>query len=143
MKKVKITVFALIGLMAKSMACKANDNMVFAENLPTKAKVFVQHNFPRLSVAYAEKRASSQGMVYEVSLNDGTEVVFNQNGVWGMIDCKWEAVPTSLMPTTLSSFVEKQFADSKVVKLYRGDNGYVAALSNGISLKFDQEGRLV
>lgn len=143
MKKFKITVFALIGLMAKSMACKANDNMVFAENLPTKAKVFVQHNFPRLSVAYAEKRASNQGMVYEVSLNDGTEVVFNQNGAWGMIDCKWEAVPASLMPTTLSSFVEKQFADSKVVKLYRGDNGYVAALSNGISLKFDQDGRLV
>ena len=143
MKKVKITVFALIGLMAKSMACKANDNMVFAENLPTKAKVFVQHNFPRLSVAYAEKRASDQGMVYEVSLNDGTEVVFNQNGAWGMIDCKWEAVPASLMPTTLSSFVEKQFAGSKVVRLYRVDNGYVAALSNGISLKFDQEGRLV
>ena len=143
MKKFKITVFALIGLMAKSMACKANDNMVFAENLPTKAKVFVQHNFPRLSVAYAEKRASNQGMVYEVSLNDGTEVEFGQNGAWGMIDCKWEAVPASLMPTTLSSFVEKQFADSKVVKLYRGDNGYVAALSNGISLKFDQEGRLV
>ena len=143
MKKYKITVFALIGLMAKSMACKANDNMVFAENLPTKAKVFVQHNFPRLSVAYAEKRASDQGMVYEVSLNDGTEVVFNQNGAWGMIDCKWEAVPASLMPTTLSSFVETQFAGSKVVKLYRGDNGYVAALSNGISLKFDQEGRLV
>ena len=143
MKKVKITVFALIGLMAKSMACKANDNMVFAENLPTEAKVFVQHNFPRLSVAYAEKRASNQGMVYEVSLNDVTEVVFNQNGTWGMIDCKWEAVPASLMPTTLSSFVEKQFAGSKVVKLYRGDNGYVAALSNGISLKFDQDGRLV
>ena len=143
MKKYKITVFALIGLMAKSMACKANDNMVFAENLPTKAKVFVQHNFPRLSVAYAEKRASDQGMVYEVSLNDGTEVVFNQNGAWGMIDCKWEAVPASLMPTTLSSFVEKQFAGSKVVRLYRVDNGYVAALSNGISLKFDQEGRLV
>ena len=143
MKKYKITVFALIGLMAKSMACKANDNMVFAENLPTEAKVFVQHNFPRLSVAYAETRASNQGMVYEVSLNDGTEVVFNQNGAWGMIDCKWEAVPASLMPTTLSSYVEKQFADSKVVKLYRGDNGYVAALSNGISLKFDQDGRLV
>jgi len=142
MKKMKITVFALIGLLTKSMACKASDNMVFAENLPTGAKVFVQHYFPRQSVAYAEKKATRQGMVYEVSLNDGTEVEFGQNGVWGMIDCKWDAVPASLMPASLSSFVKSQFADAKVVRLDRTDNGYVAALSNGISLKFDHEGMI-
>ncbi len=142
MKKVKIAVFALIGLVTKSMACKANDNMVFAENLPTDVKVFVQHNFPRLSVAYAEMRTTPQGMVYDVSLNDGTEVVFSQNGAWGMIDCKLEAVPASLMPASMSSFVESQFAGSKVVALNRSGNGYVAALSNGISLKFDKEGKI-
>ena len=142
MKKMKIAVFALIGLMTKSIACKANDKMVFAENLPTDAKVFVQHNFPRLSVAYAEMRATRQGTVYEVSLNDGTEVVFSQNGAWGMSDCKLEAVPASLMPASLSSFVRSQFTDAKVVRLYKIDSGYEAALSNGISLKFDHEGKI-
>ena len=48
MKKIKIMVLALIGMMTKSMAIKANENMVFAENLPTDAKAFVMHNFPRL-----------------------------------------------------------------------------------------------
>ena len=57
----KITVFALIGLLTKSMACKASDNMVYAENLPTDAKVFVQHYFPRQSVAYAEKKGHPSG----------------------------------------------------------------------------------
>lgn len=142
MKKMKIAVFALIGLMTKSIACKANDKMVFAENLPTDAKVFVQHNFPRLSVAYAEMRSTRQGTVYEVSLNDGTEVVFSQNGAWGMIDCKLEAVPASLMPASLSSFVKSQFTDAKVVRLYKIDGGYEVALSNGISLKFDHEGKI-
>ena len=142
MKKMKITVFALIGLLTKSMACKANENMVFAQNLPTDARVFVQQNFPRLSVAYAEMRATRQGTVYEVSLNDGTEVVFSQNGAWGMIDRKLEAVPATLMPVSLSSFVKSQFADAKVVRLDKTDSGYVAALSNGISLKFDHEGQV-
>ena len=142
MKKIKITVLALIGLMTKSMACNANDKMVFAENLPSEAKVFVHHNFPRLSVAYAEMRTTPQGTVYEVSLNDGTEVVFSQNGAWGMIDCKLEAVPASMMPASLSSFVKSQFAGAKVVKLNRSDSGYVATLSNGISLKFDKEGKV-
>ena len=140
MKKIKITVLALIGLMTKSMVCNANDKMVFAENLPSEAKAFVHHNFPRLSVAYAEMRTTPQGTVYEVSLNDGTEFVFSQNGAWGMIDCKLEAVPTSMMPASLSSFVKSQFASAKVVKLNRSDSGYVATLSNGISLKFDKEG---
>ncbi|MBP5387163.1 MAG: PepSY-like domain-containing protein [Prevotella sp.] len=142
MKKMKITVFALIGLMTKSMVCKANENMVFAENLPTDAKVFVQKNFPRLSVAFVEKKAAGQGSVYEVSLNDGTEVVFSPNGAWGMVDCKLEAVPASLMPAPLSSFVKSQFAGAKVVRLERTNSGYVAALSNGISLKFDHEGQI-
>ena len=142
MKKMKITVFALIGLLTKSMACNANEKMVFAENLPTDAKVFVQHNFPRLSIAYAERKATREGTVYEVSLNDGTEVEFSQNGAWGMIDCKWETVPASLMPASLSSFVKSQFADAKVVRLDRTNNGYVAALSNGMSLKFDHEGMI-
>ena len=140
MKKMKIMVYALIGLMTKSMACKANDKMVFAENLPTDAKVFVQHTFPRLSVAYAEMRTTRQGTVYEVSLNDGTEVFFSQNGTWGMIDCKSEAVPASLMPASLSSLVKSQFTDAKVVRLDRTESGYLAALSNGISLRFDHEG---
>lgn len=142
MKKVKITVLALIGLMVKSMACNANDKMVFAENLPSGAKVFVQHNFPRLSIAYAEMRATSQGTVYNVSLNDGTEVVFSQNGAWGMIDCKLEAVPASLIPASMSSFVKSQFTGAKIVRLNRSDRGYLAALSNGISLKFDNEGKV-
>ena len=142
MKKIKITVLALIGLMTKSMVCNANDKMVFAENLPSEAKAFVHHNFPRLSVAYAEMRTTPQGTVYEVSLNDGTEFVFSQNGAWGMIDCKLEAVPTSMMPASLSSFVKSQFASAKVVKLNRSDSGYVATLSNGISLKFDKEGKV-
>ena len=142
MKKIKITVLALIGLMTKSMVCNANDKMVFAENLPSEAKAFVHHNFPRLSVAYAEMRTTPQGTVYEVSLNDGTEFVFSQNGAWGMIDCKLEAVPTSMMPASLSSVVKSQFASAKVVKLNRSDSGYVATLSNGISLKCDKEGKV-
>ena len=142
MKKMKITVFALIGLLTKSMACKASDNMVFAENLPTGAKVFVQHYFPRQSVAYAEKKATRQGTVYEVSLNDGTVVLFSQNGAWGTVDCKWEAVPASLMPASLTSFVESKFDGAKVVRLDRTNNGYGAALSNGISLNFDNEGQI-
>ncbi len=142
MKKIKMMVFALIGLMTKSMACNANGNMVFAENLPGDAKAFVQTKFPRLSVAYAQTRGTRWGLVYEVSLNDGTEVVFTQNGAWGMIDCKLESVPASLMPASLSSFVASQFAGAKVVRLDRTDSGYMAALSNGISLRTDLQGKL-
>ena len=143
MKKIKITVLALIGLMAKSMACKANERMVFAECLPAEAKAFVQHNFPRLSIAYAEVRATQDGTVYEISLNDGTEVLFSQNGTWGMVDCKLESVPSSLVPTSLSTFVGTRFAGTEVVRLDRtASGGYVATLSNGLSLKFNRHGKL-
>ncbi len=53
MKKTKIMALTRIGLRTKAMACKANENMVFAENLPADAKAFVQNKFPRLSIAFA------------------------------------------------------------------------------------------
>ena len=140
MKKIKIMVLALIGIMTKSMAMKANENMVFAENLPTDAKAFVMHNFPRLSIAYAEMRKTRQGKVYEVSLNDGTELVFSQNGAWGTVDCKLEAVPSSLIPESLSSFVVSNFVNEEVVRLERTDGGEcVATLSNGVCLRFTSQ----
>ena len=140
MKKAKMMVFALIDLMTKSLGCNASDKMVLAKDLPAKVKAFVQHNFPRQSVAYAETRTTDKGKEYVVSLNNGTEVVFNQKGVWSMVDCKSEAVPSSLMPAALPSFLGSLFSDKKVVKLNRTDSGYVAALSNGYSLKLDHEG---
>ena len=142
MKKIKNTVLALMSLMVKSMAFKANDNMVFAENLPNEVKNFVQLNFPRQSVAYAEKNVTDEGTTYEVMLNDGTEVTFNNNGAWGMVDCKIESVPASLMPTTLKSFVASQFVETKVVRIAKMIGGYVATLSNGIVLRLDQNGAL-
>jgi hypothetical protein len=140
MKKIKIMVLALIGMMTKSMAIKANENIVFAENLPTDAKAFVMHNFPRLSIAYAEMRKTRQGKVYDVSLNDGTELVFSQNGAWGTVDCKLEAVPSSLIPESLSSFVVSNFVNEDVVRLERTDGGEcVATLSNGVCLRFTSQ----
>lgn len=144
MKKIKIMVLALIGMMTKSMAIKANENMVFAENLPTDAKAFVMHNFPRLSIAYAEMRKTRQGKVYDVSLNDGTELVFSQNGAWGMVDCMMEAVPSSLIPESLSSFVVSNFVNEDVVRLERTDGGEcVATLSNGVCLRFTGQEQIV
>ena len=140
MKKAKMMVFALIGMMTKSMSSNASDKMVFAKDLPAEVKAFVQQNFPRQSVAYAKMKSTSEGTVYEVSLNDGTEVVFNQDGAWSMVDCKSEAVPASLMPASMPSFLGSLFSSNKVVKLSRTINGYVAALSNGYSMKLDRMG---
>lgn len=142
MKKAKVMMFALINMMVKSMKGKAKEKMIFAEYLPTGSKTFVQHNFPGLSIAYAEMKTAGSEMAYEVSLNDGTEVCFGQKGEWTMVDCKTEAVPEALMPAALTSFVGTHFNDTKVVRLNRTKSGFETLLSNGISLKFNQEGRV-
>ena len=46
----------------------------------------------------------------------------------------------TLMPASMPSFLGSLFSSNKVVKLNRTINGYVAALSNGYSMKLDQMG---
>ncbi len=43
-------------------------------------KSFVMRNFPTKDIAFAEMRFTSRGMVYVAILNDGEQVVFNENG---------------------------------------------------------------
>ncbi len=48
----------------------------------------------------------------------------------------------SQQTASLTSFIGAQFPGSKVVRLDRNDSGYMAALSNGISLRTDLQGKL-
>ena len=142
MKKYKIMVFALIGMMTRFVACKANDKIIMAKQLPMSVKLFVQQNFPHLSIAYAEKRGKGQSAGYDVSLNDGTELYFSVNGKWDMVDCKSEALPSSLIPDSVYNIIDRRFTDAQFVKINKTRNGYEITLSNGVIMKLDMNGQM-
>lgn len=128
--------YMLLEMMTRPIIGKTNEKMVIANDLPINVKLFVQKHFSRQAISFAEMR----GAEYEIYLNDGTEVNFTKNGTLKMVDCKLEAVPSSLLPEAIVANVKALFDDAFIVKIDNNAKGYEVTLSNAINLKYSMGG---
>lgn len=88
MKKSISMVSALIKMMTRPATEKVSEKRIFAEDLPVATKIFVHNNYPGRSIAFIEKVTSSMSTMYVITLNDGLEIVFNENENCKVVDCK-------------------------------------------------------
>ncbi len=140
MKKAISKVSTFIKMMTGTATEKKNEKMVFAKDLPMAIKLFVQRNFSCRSIAMAEMKSTAKGIVYVVYLNDGIQLVFNENGGWEMVDCKMGVIPTALVPANIISFMDVYYPCTPLVKMEKIDDGYEVTLSNYSTLQFDKMG---
>ena len=84
MKKSKNILAAIIGvaivLLAITVELLDKDYVISADSLPLAAKSYVQHNFPDGTIAYAKMKNDLYKTSYEVRLNNGFELEFDDTG---------------------------------------------------------------
>ena len=84
MKKSKNILAAIIGvaivLLAITVELLDKDYVISADRLPLAAKSYVQHNFPDGTIAYAKLKNDLYKTSYEVKLNNGFELEFDDTG---------------------------------------------------------------
>ena len=84
MKKSKNILAAIIGvaivLLAITVELLDKDYVISADSLPLAAKSYVQHNFPDGTIAYAKLKNDLYKTSYEVKLNNGFELEFDNTG---------------------------------------------------------------
>ena len=84
MKKSKNILAAIIGvaivLLAITVELLDKDYVISADRLPLAAKSYVQHNFPDGTIAYAKLKNDLYKTSYEVKLNNGFELEFDNTG---------------------------------------------------------------
>ena len=78
MKQIKL----LVSNLMNTVIMGTNGNNVLANQLPMTIKSFITNQFQGKSIAFVEKNNESQQFLYEVSLNDGTQINFNDKGEW-------------------------------------------------------------
>ena len=104
--------------------------------LPEAITAFLNKNFPGAAVVGVETDNEHGGLEYDVYLNDGTEVDFDTRNQWEKVDCKVKAVPASLVPPTIASYVKTNYLSLPITKIDNKRYGYEIELSKGIDLKF-------
>ena len=143
MKKSIIFLAALICLMIQSVTVMARDRYIPAKNLPAAAKTFIPQNFPGQTVSYAKVEKDLNQKTYEVGLDNGVELQFDQTGICDKVNCQAEAVPAHLVPASLANYVNTRYAGSSIVKIDTDGSGYKAELSNAKDPQFNKRVQLV
>jgi hypothetical protein len=142
MKKMFLLLMTVVLAVMPMMA--DNDRMLTKEELPEKARMFLDRHFDQLEVLYA-KAERDMGVVtsYDVVLEGNVKIEFNRSGDWTSVDCEKGQVPDSVLPQEVLDYVRKRFARAYVVEIERGVMGYDVKLSNDLELDFDKSGKFV
>ncbi len=141
MKNLLVSITAAVIACIMSCSCNAKDIIIKVQDLPQAAQSFVSTHFKTLEVSFAIK----DGNEYEVHFTNGWELEFNRKGEWKKIDCKHEAVPTSviaLIPESIPAYIKSNFANAFVTEISKDRWEYDIELSNGLDLEFSLNGNL-
>lgn len=114
-----------------------------AQALPQAITDFLQQHFPGANVAYVESD-NKNGLKYDVTLNDGTEIDFDLANQWEEVDCKIKPVPPALVPPAIDNYVKTlSQKDLMIIKIGRKHYGYEIELSNGLDMRFNLNGQFI
>ena len=110
------------------------------DKLPANAQQFLAEHFKGLNVAFVVEDPKMTGSEYEVTYTDRTEVDFNSQGEWTSVECKYNAVPVSVVPQKIADYVAKSnFPGQQIKKIERNAYTWEIELSGGLEIKFDMQ----
>lgn len=112
------------------------------EQLPEEAQQMLEKYFPKAKIGMIKiDRHLLKKTDYDVRLVNGTTIEFNNSGKWTSVDCKSREVPEGLVTKTIRNYIQKNYADVKIVKVKKKSSGYEIGLSDGVGLKFNLLGQ--
>lgn len=142
MKLSKILFSAI--LLFLSVSCFADDTPIPADKLPTAVKSFVQKQFPKQKILFAEEDSGFfETTKYEIRLDDGTSVEVLKSGEWKKLENKTKGISSSLIPSGIADYIKANYAGALTLKIEKEKYGYEVKLSSGLELKFNQQLQLI
>lgn len=142
--KTILTILSLTLTMVAGNQLMAQDQIISADALPAKASSFLKSHFSGEKIAKVEKDTDNTKIEYEVYLNNGMKIEFNEQGDWKEVDGKnKQAIPTKFLDKNLLDYLAKNYPNAKVVKADRDAQDVEVELSNGVELKFDLNGQFL
>lgn len=131
-------VFAMI-----AVACHSSDEKEIGyTKLPIQAQQFVKQYFPSATYSHVEKEKDNGKWEYEVTLNDGTKIDFNNKGEWQSVDCKFSTLPAGIIPDAIVADIAQRYPSVQPYKIEKEIGGYEVDIS-GYDLYYSSNGKFI
>ena len=131
-------------------SCSNDDNnefetSVLLKDLPAAAQSFLSQYYPNVAFKSAEKQQIKDIYIYEVELQDGTEITFNSAGEWQEVDApEGKTVPSGFYPSGIDEYLSQNYSGYGINEINKYDSGYnVELVNNGPELEFNLMGEFV
>lgn len=135
---------ATVGLTAGAVWYHYDDEQPINQSeLPAKAQKFISEHYANNSVTHSTIDREIASTEYEVVLDNGTKIEFNESGEWRSVDCYGDAVPEAIVPNKIRAYVDANYGTCTINELKRERYGWEVGLSNGLDLEFDSTYRLM
>lgn len=141
MKKLLLLFVCLFTI--QSVVKADDDKPVRIEQLPQSAQQFIKTHFGDSKVAIAKMETDWFDKSYDIIFTDGNKLEFDKQGNWKEINCKYSAVPASVVPQQIQKYVAENYPGAQVLKIERDKRDYEVKLSNKWELKFDLQFNLI
>ena len=137
MKKTVLLIVAIVLCGGVMNAQKVKE--IEPKKLPDISLRTLASYFGGLNVTQAVYIDEKMDRHYEVSLDDGTIIHFDKQGVWKFVKAGGDAIPDRMIPGMVLMHLE-----AKVVGMMRDkDKNYIIDLSDGTTLTFTETFKLV
>jgi hypothetical protein len=120
-----------------------NNNTITTAQLPAAAQTFIKTHFNDVTVASTQIDKDVFETEYNVYLSNGTEIEFDSKGQWKEIDGHNTALPVSVVPAAINSYLTTNYKGQQVTQLDKSRNGYDVELANGLELDFNNAGKFI
>jgi len=120
-----------------------DETAIAYQDLPQAALTLIETHFSGAKALYVSENSITEedGTIYEVKLNNGFEVDFDQSGNWTDIDGQQQQVPDALIPEAILSYTQANYPSPLFIKgIEKEVTQYQVELSDDTELRFDLQG---
>ena len=100
---------------------------------------FIAEHFPE--AALADSLDCEDG--HEVTLEDGTKIIFDSNYEWKRVCCKhskiYTFVPESIVPEEITAYVSENYPEQTIMDIKKVGFGWMVTLNNKSKVKFNKD----
>lgn len=139
MKKV---FFMFLGCMLLVQAAFADKKIYTTDTLqlPVTARQFIRTHFPEAAVSHIKiEKEFWKGNEYDVILTNGFDLDFDNDGQWKEVNGHQAAIPVSVLPSKIASYLKRNFPAIAVVSIDKDRDGFEVKLADRRELKFSPE----
>lgn len=111
--------------------------------LPAAARQVIVETFGQNKINHIKIDTDMYGTSYDVVLNNGTELEFDNRGKLTEVDAGRNGVPDKLVPAAIRDYVKTNYRKAKITSMQIERNHYEVEITGGLELRFDRNGRFL